>query len=180
VLENEGQFDFVELSGGTYEQPAFRHQRESTKKREAFFLEFAEAIVPGLKKTKTYITGGLRTVGAMVKALETVDGVGFARPVCQEFHFCKDTLEGKITGAIDQKMDQNNFGLTNITAGLQIRQAGKDEEPIDLSKEENVQAFMKDMGAWGQKMREDAASMNLYGYGIFRARRVSLLVLCRR
>jgi 2,4-dienoyl-CoA reductase-like NADH-dependent reductase (Old Yellow Enzyme family) len=163
-LENEGQFDFVELSGGTYEQLAFGHKRESTKKREAFFLEFAEKIVPGLKKTKTYITGGLRTVGAMVKTLETVDGVGFARPVCQEFHFCKDILEGKITGAIDQKLDQNNFGLTNVAAGTQIRQVGKDEEPIDLSKDENVQAFMKDMGTWGQKMQEDAASMNLYGY----------------
>jgi hypothetical protein len=160
-LENEGQFDFVELSGGTYEQLAFGHKRESTKKREAFFLEFAEKIVPGLKKTKTYITGGLRTVGAMVKTLETVDGVGFARPVCQEFHFCKDILEGKITGAIDQKLDQNNFGLTNVAAGTQIRQVGKDEEPIDLSKDENVQAFMKDMGTWGQKMQEDAASMNL-------------------
>jgi 2,4-dienoyl-CoA reductase-like NADH-dependent reductase (Old Yellow Enzyme family) len=82
ALENEGQFDFVELSGGTYEQLTFRHKRESTKKREAFFLEFAEAIVPGLQKTKTYVTGGLRTVGAMVEAPKTVDGVGFARPVC--------------------------------------------------------------------------------------------------
>jgi 2,4-dienoyl-CoA reductase-like NADH-dependent reductase (Old Yellow Enzyme family) len=164
ALENEGQFDFVELSGGTYEQLAFGHKRESTKKREAFFLEFAEAIVPGLKKTKTYITGGLRTVGAMVEALKTVDGVGFARPVCQEFHFCKDILDGKITGAIDQKLDQNNFGLTNVAAGSQIRQVGKDEEPIDLSKEENVLAVMQDMGSWGQKMQEDAASMNMYGY----------------
>lgn len=116
ALENEGQFDFVELSGGTYEQLAFGHKRESTKKREAFFLEFAGKIVPGLKKTKTYITGGLRTVGAMVKALATVDGVGFAIPVCQEPHFCKDILEGKIKGAIDQKLDQNSFGLTNVAA----------------------------------------------------------------
>ena len=70
TLENEGQFDFVELSGGTYELLTFGHKRESTKKREAFFLEFAEAIVPGLQKTKTYVTGGLRTVGAMVEALK--------------------------------------------------------------------------------------------------------------
>ena len=164
TLENEGQFDFVELSGGTYERFAFGHQRESTKKREAFFLEFAERIVPGLRKTKTYVTGGLRTVGAMVGALETVDGVGFARPVCQEFHFCKDILDGKITGAIDQKLDQNNYGLTIVAAGAQIRQVGNDEEPIDLSKEENVEAFLKDMGTWRQKMHEDTASMNMYGY----------------
>ena len=30
------EFDFVELSGGTYQSLAFAHKRESTKKREAF------------------------------------------------------------------------------------------------------------------------------------------------
>jgi 2,4-dienoyl-CoA reductase-like NADH-dependent reductase (Old Yellow Enzyme family) len=85
ILE-ENRFDFIELSGGTFEKLAFEHQRESTKKREGFFLEFAEMIAPVLSKTKTYITGGLRTVGAMVDALEIVDGVGLARPLAQEPH----------------------------------------------------------------------------------------------
>ena len=89
------RFDFVELSGGTYEELAFMHKRDSTKKRESFFLDFAKTIVPALSKTKTYVTGGFKTVGAMVKALETVDGVGLARPVCQEFRFCSDVLAGK-------------------------------------------------------------------------------------
>ena len=115
-LENH-QFDFVELSGGTYEELAFQHKRESTKKREAFFLEFAETIAPTLTKTKTYITGGFKTAAAMVKALQTVDGVGLARPLCQEFNFCNDILSGKIKGAIRQRLDENNFGLTNIAAG---------------------------------------------------------------
>lgn len=43
VYESAG-FDFVELSGGTYEQSAPIHLRESTKKREAFFLECAEMV----------------------------------------------------------------------------------------------------------------------------------------
>lgn len=163
-LENEGQFDFVELSGGTYQSLAFSHQRESTKKREAFFLEFADTITPALKKTKTYVTGGLRTVAGMVKALDSVDGIGLARPVCQEPHLCKDILEGKFDSALDQKLDQQNFGLTNVAAGTQIRQVGKDQEPIDLSKQENVDAFNKDMEAWGKKMAEDGPKMSLYGY----------------
>jgi len=158
------EFDFVELSGGTYQSLAFEHKRESTKKREAFFLEFAENIVPGLKKTKTYITGGFKTVGAMVQALDTVDGCGLARPVCQEFHLCKDILEGKVTGAIEQKLDQQSFGLTNVAAGTQIRQVGKDQEPIDLSNQENVDVFNESMGEWGAAMQEDAAKMNMYGY----------------
>lgn len=126
-------------------------------------MEFAEEIVPGLTKTKTYITGGFKTVGAMVSALDTVDGVGLARPVCQEPHLCNDILEGKVKGAIEQKIDMENFGLTNVAAGTQIRQVGKDQEPIDLSAEEQVDQFMKDMGAWGEKMAKDS-EMNNYGY----------------
>lgn len=158
------EFDFVELSGGTYESLAFEHKRESTQKRESFFLEFAEQITPGLTKTKTYVTGGLKTVGAMVKALDAVDGVGLARPAAQEFELPKLILSGKVTGAIEQAIDQNNFGLTNVAAGTQIRQVGRDQQPIDLSEKQNVETFMKDMGTWGQKMQEDAAQMNLYGY----------------
>lgn len=157
------RFDFVELSGGTYESLAFEHKRESTKKREAFFLDFAEAIVPALKKTKSYITGGFKTVGAMVKALDTVDGVGLARPVCQEPRLCADILAGKIKGAIKQRLDDGNFGLTNVAAGSQIRMIGKDQEPIDLSTEDNENAFMHDMGDWSDKMAHDTG-MYSFGY----------------
>jgi 2,4-dienoyl-CoA reductase-like NADH-dependent reductase (Old Yellow Enzyme family) len=163
ALLEQNKFDFVELSGGTYEKLAFAHQRESTKKREAFFLEFAETIAPVLTKTKAYITGGLKTVGAMVAALDVVDGVGLARPVCQEPHLCKDILEGKVKGAILQKIDMSDFGLTNVAAGTQIRQVGKDQEPIDLSQDDKVDAFMKDMGAWGEKMGKDSEMKN-FGY----------------
>ncbi|CAK4034174.1 probable 12-oxophytodienoate reductase 1 [Lecanosticta acicola] len=162
ALLEQNKFDFVELSGGTYEKLAF-HSRDSTKKREAFFLEFADLIAPAINKTKTYVTGGLKTVGAMVNALNTVDGVGLARPLCQEPHLCKDILEGKVAGAIEQKLDQDNFGITNVAAGTQIRQVGKDQEPIDLSQDENVQAFMADMGTWGEKMAKDSEMAN-YGY----------------
>jgi len=159
----KARFDYVELSGGTYESLAFGHKRESTKKRESFFLEFAESIVKPLTKTRTYITGGFKTVGAMVKALDTVDGVGLARPTCQEPRLPKDMLEGKVSGAIKLQLDENDFGITNVAAGTQIRQIGKDEEPIDLSNEENVKAFMADMEKWGQKLGSDK-EMKEYGY----------------
>lgn len=159
----KARFDYVELSGGTYQSLAFEHKRESTKKRESFFIEFAEEIVKPLTKTKSYVTGGLKTVGAMVKALDTVDGVGLGRPATQEFHLPRDILEGKVTGAIELKLDENNFGLTNVAAGTQIRQVGKDQEPVDLSQQENVDAFMKDMQAWGEKLGSDK-EMKEYGY----------------
>jgi 2,4-dienoyl-CoA reductase-like NADH-dependent reductase (Old Yellow Enzyme family) len=163
ALLEENRFDFVELSGGTYESLAFGHKKESTKKREAFFLDFAEAITPSLKKTKSYITGGLKTVGAMVKALDVCDGVGLARPVCQEFHLPKDILNGKVNAAIEQKADQNNFGQTNMIAGTQIRQVGKDQEPVDMSEERNVEAFQKDMQTWMEKMQNNKEGKE-YGY----------------
>jgi 2,4-dienoyl-CoA reductase-like NADH-dependent reductase (Old Yellow Enzyme family) len=162
ILE-ESKFDFVELTGGTYEKLAFQHQRESTKNREGFFLEFAELIAPVLSKSKAYITGGFRSVGAMVKALDTLDGVGLARPFAQEPHLCKDILEGKITGAIKQIIDDNNFGLTNIAAGAQLRQISENLEPIDLSHQENLDALMKDIGTWSERMA-NYSRMHSYGY----------------
>lgn len=156
------RLDFVELSGGTYEEIGFVHKKDSTKRREAFFLEFAETIVPALTKTKTYITGGFKTVGAMVNALNTVDGVGLARPLCQEPRLCADILSGKVRGAIKQRLDENDFGLMVVAAGSQIRMIGKDQEPIDLSKEEYEQAFMKDMGHWRDLTAQDTG---MYSYG---------------
>jgi 2,4-dienoyl-CoA reductase-like NADH-dependent reductase (Old Yellow Enzyme family) len=162
ILE-QNRFDFVELSGGTYEKLAFGHQRESTKKREGFFLEFAEAICPVLSQTKTYITGGFKTVGAMTQALSIVDGIGLARPLAQEPHLCKDILDGTVTGAIKQLIPDENFGLTNVAAGTQMRQVGKDHEPLDLSVQANYDGFMKDMQAWGAKMAGDEKVKN-FGY----------------
>ncbi|KKY25134.1 putative nadh oxidase [Phaeomoniella chlamydospora] len=152
----EAQFDFVELSGGTYEELAFTHKKDSTKKREAFFLDFAEQITPGLSQTKVYVTGGFKSVTAMVKALDSIDGVGLARPVCQEPHLARDIIEGKIkTGAIVQKLPEGEFGISNVAAGTQIRQMGKDEYPIDLSSEENVNAFFSSVQKWMAGLKED-------------------------
>lgn len=157
------KFDYVELSGGTYESMAFVHKRESTKKRESFFIEFAEQIVKPLSKTKSYVTGGFRTVGAMVKALETVDGVGIGRPAAQEPRLPQDILDGKVTGVLDLAIDTDNFALTNVAAGTQIRQLGKDQEPIDLSIEENVKNLVGDMQSWGARLAQDK-DLKEYGF----------------
>ncbi|OAL55223.1 FMN-linked oxidoreductase [Pyrenochaeta sp. DS3sAY3a] len=162
-LLEDNSFDFVELSGGTYEQLAFGHKRESTKKREAFFIEFAEKITPSLSKTRTYVTGGLKTASAMVDALQTVDGVGLARPVCLEPELPKQIIEGEVAAAIDQLTDDNDFGITNVAAGTQIRQLGKDQQPIDLSDEKNFEAFKKDMSTWSKGFENDKDG-NKYGY----------------
>lgn len=98
VQQDDAGMDFVELSGGTMEKVGHEWTKETTLKREAFFLKFAQLIVPRLgdtaeaRRTKVFITGGLRTGGAMVNALDTVDAVGMARPAAQEPWIARDLL----------------------------------------------------------------------------------------
>ncbi|MEM9840948.1 MAG: NADH:flavin oxidoreductase/NADH oxidase family protein [Pseudomonadota bacterium] len=86
--------DLIEISGGNYEQPAMmdlqgiekKHEEEkaeSTKAREAYFLEFAEA-VRAQSKVPLMVTGGFRTKDGMNEALSSnaCDLVGIARPLC--------------------------------------------------------------------------------------------------
>jgi hypothetical protein len=63
---------------GTEEEP-----RESTQKREAYFLEYAREVRKAVK-TPIMVTGGFRSRHAMEQAV-TVDGIdmiGMARPTC--------------------------------------------------------------------------------------------------
>jgi 2,4-dienoyl-CoA reductase-like NADH-dependent reductase (Old Yellow Enzyme family) len=162
ILE-ENRFDFVELSGGTYEGNHFVHQRDSSKKREAFFMEFADLIVPALKDTKVYVTGGFRSVGGMIDALATVDGVGLGRPLAAEPYLAKNIISGKVTGAIKHVFDESDFLLTNALAGTQMGQIGKDQQPLDASDPATAQAFGKDLGVFMQTLGEDK-DMEITGF----------------
>lgn len=87
-LEARG-IDLVEISGGTYEAPvmtgATGPKKESTQKREAYFLDFAEKVRETLKMP-LMLTGGFRSVGGMKEALNSgaVDLIGLARSVAIE------------------------------------------------------------------------------------------------
>ncbi|KAI0443002.1 hypothetical protein F4803DRAFT_561928 [Xylaria telfairii] len=154
-LENHG-FDFVELSGGTYEAIAFSHKRESSRKREAYFLEFADMIVPELKKTKAIVTGGLRTVSGMVKALQTVQVVGLGRPICHEFDLPKQILAGRVQSALQYLLDEQDYLLTDVAAGAQVRCVGNDKAPLDLTQECNIAVIHAAMQKWIREKAEDS------------------------
>ena len=165
ILEANG-FDWVELSGGTYQKLAWDYslyKRESTRKREAFFMDFADMIAPSLKKTKVYVTGGFKTVGAMVDAVATIDGIGLGRPACQEPTIAKDILSGRVKGAIQTRLDETNFPLQTVAAGTQMQQISRDHKPIDLSQKDSADAFAKDMGAWLAKVQADS-QRKMHGY----------------
>lgn len=139
----DARVDFVDLSGGTFEGRAFHHVKESTKRREAYFIEFAETIRPLLKKTKVYVTGGLRTASGMARAIEegSCDGIGIGRPLAAEPYLCKELLSGKVTGAIENLMP---LPMNTQASGSQLHQVGKGDELIsDWSVESEVNRWLK-------------------------------------
>ncbi|KAJ9606386.1 hypothetical protein H2200_009347 [Cladophialophora chaetospira] len=162
-------FDFVELSGGSSEKlmTGNQHQgekvRESTRKREAYFQAFAEQIVPGLTKTKVYITGGLRTVGGMIRALDTVDGIGLARPLCQEFELCKKILEGQVTGSIIPNMELGEFWLALMAGNRTIREVGRGQEPLELWRDDVINELRAGYELWVDNKSSDREYISYYG-----------------
>lgn len=111
---NEEKIDLLEISGGTYEQPRLLGhtgaadsvkddqpaQRESTKKREAYFLNYAKAIRE-VATMPLMVTGGFRSREAMEEALAdgVCDVIGLGRPLCTHPDTPKQLINGKIDRA---------------------------------------------------------------------------------
>lgn len=162
TLEKLG-LDFVELSGGTYEALGMTYEKESTRQREGFFLEFAETVTKSLgpdRKIKVFIAGGLRSVAAMVKALDVVDGVSLGRPAAAEPQLAAAIIEGRAQGAL-KHLDayEADFVMGMGIAQAQISQLGQGKEPMNHNDEEVMKTFAGDMGAWYQKVVEDGEKM---------------------
>jgi 2,4-dienoyl-CoA reductase-like NADH-dependent reductase (Old Yellow Enzyme family) len=103
-LEEAG-VDLLEVSGGSYEQPAMMDMEgldpferpdvpASTAAREAYFVDFAKAMKASLTKMPLMVTGGFRSRAAMQHALETgaADLIGIGRPLCGAPDACRDLL----------------------------------------------------------------------------------------
>ncbi len=96
ALEAEG-VDLLEISGGTYEAGAMTGEvglKESTKQREAYFLEYAEK-VRERTKAPLMLTGGLRSAQAMDDALSSgaIDVCGIARPLALQTDLSQRLLD---------------------------------------------------------------------------------------
>ncbi|EOO04171.1 putative nadh oxidase protein [Phaeoacremonium minimum UCRPA7] len=151
----EAKFDYVELSGGNYEKLAWMHVKESTKKRENFYIEAAEEIVKPLKSIKVYTTGGFKTLDGMLDALNVVDGVGIGKAACQEPRLPRALQSGKASGILKYAYSEEDYLKRLFASGSQIRQIAKNEEPVDLTVPENAEAVWEAiMGQW-QRIAED-------------------------
>jgi 2,4-dienoyl-CoA reductase-like NADH-dependent reductase (Old Yellow Enzyme family) len=99
MLDDAGM-DLIEVSGGTYERAAMvgTTQKESTKKREAYFMEFIVKVRSKIK-SPLMLTGGFRTADTMSKAISSgeLDFIGLGRPFCLFPDVAKDLISGKMT-----------------------------------------------------------------------------------
>lgn len=127
------EIDFLEISGGTYEDPQVGYdvnigqtmikpltqshkmvngnpdKSERTAQREAYFLEFATEVRKQHPNLHLMLTGGFRTRSAMNSALESqaCSIIGIARPAAVAPDFPKSVIG--ITSK--QRMDDGEAGL---------------------------------------------------------------------
>ena len=108
---NEEGVDLLEISGGSYEQPAMMDiegmearyeetKRGSTRAREAYFLTYAEE----MRRVATMplmVTGGFRSRAGMEDALSggACDLCGIARPLCVDAELPNKLMRGEADGA---------------------------------------------------------------------------------
>jgi 2,4-dienoyl-CoA reductase-like NADH-dependent reductase (Old Yellow Enzyme family) len=105
---NDASVDLLEISGGTYEQPRLLGAtgradsavpvRQSTRQREAYFLEYALSI-RRVAKMPLMLTGGFRSRAGMEEALRenACDVIGLGRPLCTQPDFPKRLLRGDVS-----------------------------------------------------------------------------------
>lgn len=108
-LGQEG-IDLLEISGGNYEQmnmvghaddqPGKKPVAESTRRREAYFLDYADKVRP-IATMPLMITGGFTARQGMVDALAAgeLDVVGLARPIVSDPEICTKLLSGEAQSA---------------------------------------------------------------------------------
>jgi 2,4-dienoyl-CoA reductase-like NADH-dependent reductase (Old Yellow Enzyme family) len=122
VVETLAQngIDLLEVSGGTYGSPAMMGQglRESSKQREAYFQDYAQAVrrlTPGLP---LMLTGGFRSAAAMQAALDAgaCDLVGIGRATCLDPDVGAGLLAGSLThAAVGQQRVGARWLLSRLT-----------------------------------------------------------------
>lgn len=137
ALEAEG-VDLLEVSGGTYESAVMfeetNPQHDSSKKREAFFLGFAEKVREH-SALPILVTGGFRTLGGMNAALESgaTDLIGMARPLAAEPDLSKRLLEQTSNAARPVKLATGWKTLDSMIQGgwyqLQIKRMASGKAP---------------------------------------------------
>lgn len=150
ALEGAG-VDLLEISGGSYERPAMMGSaqpptRESTRAREAFFLEYALRMREAVK-LPLMVTGGFRSRGAMNDAIRegATDVVGLARPLAVEPDLPGQLVRGETEAATPYPVNVSMRQLDDVLQvewyQRQLMRMGEGHEPDPR------------LGRWGTLLR---------------------------
>lgn len=124
----------------------------SKNKREAYFYEFARQIKPHVPITTVFLTGGFRTLLAMVSAVKDsiADGIGLARPAAAEPDIARKILKLNIQSTTFNSIVDTRLQL--MAAMTQLVQAGKfslaksHQEPcyglLDTSNKQEIDKYI--------------------------------------
>jgi 2,4-dienoyl-CoA reductase-like NADH-dependent reductase (Old Yellow Enzyme family) len=113
ALAGEG-LDLIEVSGGSYEQPAMMGTAAaSTRAREAYFLDYARTVRSMVGDIPLAVTGGFRTRAAMEAAVNAgeCDVIGLGRPTVTTPDAADALLHG---GAESVTAHQIRYGMRGI------------------------------------------------------------------
>jgi len=151
---DEEEIDLLEISGGTYESPAMSDggTSESTRRREAFFLDFAER-VRAITTVPLMVTGGFRTGSGMTDAITSgaTDLIGLARPLALQPELPTALLASPDTARSDFELKKIGIKKLDSIADLwwtqhQIQRlgAGKDPDPTYGPRRAVLDALRRD------------------------------------
>jgi 2,4-dienoyl-CoA reductase-like NADH-dependent reductase (Old Yellow Enzyme family) len=151
--------DLIEISGGTYETPVMTgtNIKESTKAREAYFMDYCEE-VRKIVKTPLMLTGGFRSSQGMNEALAAgvCDMIGIARSLAINPDFSNELLSGKDVKSLVKPLStgfpflDRTFPLEIVWYTDQLHLMGKGQDPnIHRSALRSVFSMILELGMNG-------------------------------
>jgi 2,4-dienoyl-CoA reductase-like NADH-dependent reductase (Old Yellow Enzyme family) len=147
--------DLIEISGGTYEEPAMQGLRKaSSVAREAYFLEFAEKVRAQVQ-VPLMVTGGFRSLAGMEAPLRAgaLDLVGLGRILAIEPDAPARLLRGEETRHRVQPLSTgirllDGFGSLEVTwYTRQLHRMGRGRKPVP--DESALKSFVLDLRSKG-------------------------------
>jgi 2,4-dienoyl-CoA reductase-like NADH-dependent reductase (Old Yellow Enzyme family) len=113
ALANEG-LDLIEITGGNYESPAMSGPAaDTTRAREAYFLDYARSVRALAGNVPLAVTGGFRSRAAMDEALGVgdCDVIGVARPTATTPDAAAAVLTGRTEALATHEM---RYGMRRV------------------------------------------------------------------
>lgn len=163
-LEEAG-LDLLEISGGNYEEPSMMGSKtsegaavaESTVRREAYFMDYAEQIRK-VSKMPLMVTGGFRSKAAMEAALASgaLDVVGLGRPMCVETDLPNKILAGGDGTAWERNIKPAKAGLAWFCLALIAHGDGTTPDTA-LTGTQAIDLYLKNEEDTASRLRDRAA-----------------------